>query len=127
MADFNWVPARAKCSLELLFQRLKTAATRNVDQMNATLAREQRLAKCEIADFGDRFLVSYSGNFAPRTVEFKMDKGRIQILGGDELSPKFSATPTLNAEGDCKLLVEGSELDLWQVRRKALDNLFFGS
>jgi hypothetical protein len=41
-------------------------------------------------------------------------------------SPLFSAVPRLNEEADCLLEVEGQTLRLWQVSRKALEDLFFG-
>ena len=38
----------------------------------------------------------------------------------------FCAAPGLNQEGECLLEIDGQPLKLWQVSRKALENLFFG-
>lgn len=39
---------------------------------------------------------------------------------------KLRATITLNNEGRCMLKVDGEELEPWNVRRMALEDLFFG-
>jgi hypothetical protein len=43
-----------------------------------------------------------------------------------ERTTLFSAVPYLTEEGECLLEVDGSFLKLWQVSRKALDDLVFG-
>lgn len=39
----------------------------------------------------------------------------------------FEATITLNDEGECRLKINGLERETWQVRRTALERLFFGT
>jgi hypothetical protein len=39
--------------------------------------------------------------------------------------PLFTARPYLGEDGECMLEVDGQPLKWWQVRRKALENLFF--
>ncbi len=56
-------------------------------------------------------------------VEFNCEANRIVVRNQDR---EFSVTLTLNNEGRCKLRVDGAEeLEQWQVRRIALEKLFF--
>jgi hypothetical protein len=45
-------------------------------------------------------------------------------VSGDGIKA-FEATPTVNDEGKCRLKVNGIEREFWQVRRMALEKLFF--
>jgi hypothetical protein len=44
----------------------------------------------------------------------------------DEDKEKCIATLTLNNEGECRLLVNGQELEEWQFRKMMWEELFFG-
>ena len=57
-------------------------------------------------------------------VEFVLSDKRIEILEDGKV--KTSASIALNNEGRCMLVAAGSELESWQLRKMALDNLFFG-
>jgi len=37
----------------------------------------------------------------------------------------LEATLTLNDSGECRVKIGGQEYELWQMRKKALENLFF--
>jgi hypothetical protein len=37
----------------------------------------------------------------------------------------FKAFPTVCNDGECRLKVDGQERELWQVRKQALEGLFF--
>jgi hypothetical protein len=39
---------------------------------------------------------------------------------------QFTGALTLNNNGECRLRVKDEELEQWQVRRMALEELFFG-
>jgi hypothetical protein len=47
------------------------------------------------------------------------------ILVDPDNAPAITATPRLNPEGNCLLVVDGRELELWQFRRLALETVFF--
>ncbi len=59
-------------------------------------------------------------------VRFFLEADHIEIQN-DLTHEKCNLTITLNEEGRCKLVSNGAELEHWQVRRNALDRLFFGS
>jgi hypothetical protein len=67
-----------------------------------------------------------TGQPIPR-IDFVLEADAIVVEEhlGEQCAVKFRATPGLNNPGDCTLTVNGSELELWQVRRLALQDLFF--
>jgi len=50
----------------------------------------------------------------------------IQVKNGDR-EVLFEAGITLNDAGECKLRVDTEEVESWQFRRRALEELFFGT
>jgi hypothetical protein len=118
--DFDWVKARAQCSLGVIFRKLKAAAARDVDSINAIFAETKTASVVELSELSDRFLVIKQG----RSAEFKLTASSISI-NVDEGRRELAAVPALNPEGDCRLLVNGNELELWQVCRLALEEIFF--
>jgi hypothetical protein len=61
------------------------------------------------------------------SVDFRLGDGTITVhrvgTKGEELL--FTADVTLDNEGQCKLRVGDDNLEQWQVRRMALERLFF--
>jgi hypothetical protein len=59
-------------------------------------------------------------------VRFKLQPadGRIRVEG-DGVHVVFFAGLTLNDDGECRLVVDEQQLDLWQVLRRALEPLLF--
>jgi hypothetical protein len=123
---FNWVRARANCSLLHVFNELRLGAEEDVREMN-TLAKLPQYSQSSLAvranTAGDYFVVFRAENANTR-VEFNCETTRITVQRGDGQSV---ITLTLNNEGRCKLRVNGGEdLEEWQVRRTMLEDLFFG-
>lgn len=61
----------------------------------------------------------------PQFLEFILGDGEIRVESGGII--ELRATPGLTDAGECLHQVDGQNLDLWQVRRKALENVFFAS
>jgi hypothetical protein len=103
-------------------ERLRAGAERNVRMRNA------------LADGIVKFIGTGSGEFSVArvmtndqvvaVVRFRREGSRI-VAEGDKVDVRFEGTLTLNDDGDCRLLVNGQELDEWQVLRRALEQLFF--
>lgn len=53
-----------------------------------------------------------------------LSKDRIEV-SSLRVNGSFVATLTLNDAGECRLSVEGEQLDRWQFLRRALEPLFF--
>jgi len=127
MAEFNWVKALAECSLPNCFERLHSGV-----QSDAVARKSQTLddrITFEVSRPGpDRIMVTRGGTGAPiPRVDFVLEHNVIVVEArlGEQFSEKFRATPGLNSPGECTLMVNGTELELWQVRRLALQDLFF--
>lgn len=135
MAEFDWVKARAECTAEQIFEKLKLQVKEDVDIRN-TLRREDSPYKFTVEDRGRRFMVKLQGNDLPnvaaRGVTFRLGDESIDVA--DYLDGVlFTATLTLNDEGECllSLLYPGTPtnretVNLWQFRRRALEATFFG-
>ena len=80
MADFDWVKARAACSLEVLFQQLRVAVKRDVDSMNAVLAQAGRPVQCQFGDFSNRFLVMRAGRIRSEIDSTAATDAEVQAL-----------------------------------------------
>ena len=74
---------------------------------------------------GERnFFVHRSGENVVESLEFIYTESGINVRN-EKHEVKLSANLTLNDQGECKLLMDGKELDEWQFRRRALEELFF--
>ena len=122
--SLDWVKARAACSIAVVFKELELGAREDVDSFHEAAPNDRTLAVVT-SEKGNRFSVTRSGD-TQLSVDFALTGGRITAT--DARRPKWSvnATLTLNDAGECRLLVDGKELEQWQFRRKALESLFFG-
>ncbi len=120
----GWVKARANCHPEHIFKQIEIGAQDDIDVINS----ERNL------DDATRFTLqrNSSGNFftvyrtvdrVMREVKFYLTRDGVRILKDD--GEEIKATLTLNNYGRCTLKVNGEELEQWQVRRLALEGLFF--
>jgi hypothetical protein len=126
--DFNWVAARSACSLGAVFELLKQQVQQDTE------ARQRILTATIHRHYGFRFLSASSRSFSVLTegnhihciVDFKLGDNAIQVGGsGFEGVPNFEATLTLDDEGECRAKIGEREFQLWQVRKMALETLFF--
>lgn len=125
--EFDWVRARANCSLLRVFNELRLGAEEDVKTVNST-PRPTVYPHSSFAvrsnTMGDYFVVFQAENSNAR-IEFNCEVDHITVRNKDK---EFSISLTLDHEGRCKLRVDdGEELEQWQVRRMMLENLFFKS
>lgn len=119
---FDWVGARAACTVVEVFEQLRLGVESDVDAAN--IARK--------LEASSRFLFkpNESGNvFAAAAywgrVQFIRHTDHIEIQ--DEVGAhNLVVTLTLSNTGRCKLKIGQEELEQWQVRRMALEGLLFG-
>src|ERR1017187_7116640 len=119
--NFDWVTARSECSLTKVFGRLSLGIQSDVEIRKELPSDDWKF------DFFPQqpraFMVTRQNSRGDhRQVDFLIKDGTIAILG---TGVSFAARPGLNTSGRCTLMVNGQELELWQVRRMALDGLFF--
>src|ERR1700683_2750192 len=121
----NWVKARAECSFEKIFKQLQLGAKSDVDAANELRQGAAMVIRFELTEYGDsRFAVMRSEQQGAAVVEFSFRQSHIEIKTPD--GGEMKAPPPLNADGEGRLVVQGHELELWKVRRSALEGLFFG-
>jgi len=124
MSEFDWVNACANCSIGLLFEQLNAQVEKDIDA-------RQALSKGPPYSYGFRFrlenntiIALIEGHRLHESVTFRLSGNAIEVMGRDS-QLLFSGTAVLNNDGECRLRVNGEELELWQFRKKALEDLFF--
>ena len=127
--EFEWVSAKAKCTAAVMFERLRAGVKQDVDRRNA-LAGLADGCRFEFSEEGDAFDVSrLEGSRVTRAtvaalVRFERAGPRIHIRGED-VDVDFSAILTLDPAGHCRFVVGEALYADWEVRRMALELLFF--
>jgi hypothetical protein len=125
--NFDWVTAQAGCSADLMFQKLEEGARADVERRNgATFGRKDDWRFEFHPDEGDGFeVVRMAGSSrAGATVTFFREGTRIEITG-DGIDVQITAIVGINPHGDCRYYVGEIEYLGWEVRKQALDLLFF--
>jgi hypothetical protein len=123
--DFDWVTARGECSVKSMFVSLLVGVRADVTARN-------KLAKPKTVRFEGQetmrtFIVARYDDLQDgiATATFGYDGDKLTVLLNGTL--KAEATLTLNKKRECRLLVNGEELEQWQFRKMALESIFFGS
>jgi hypothetical protein len=133
--DFDWVAAQAKCSTPSMFEQLRTRVRADVQHRNGVLNRDDQW-RFEFHDEGDEFevtrLISSGIGAQPSgrppqvtaSVKFVREGRRIHVQGED-VDVEFVAIVTLDATGQCRFAVGEAYYADWEIRRMALEQLFF--
>ena len=132
--NFNWVEARAECSVMKVFKRLAFGIKADLDTINRIQGEAARDShnppdrNLEVNASDARIEITRTiKSQTMNSVEFVREKSSIRVTSDFSGGPKFLASPSLSTDGHCVAIVDGCELELWNVRRKALDELFFGA
>jgi hypothetical protein len=126
--ELNWVKARAACSLRKVFAELYRDVEEDVKLANAELHTSNTKRPFEITKTGagDAFLVHREEAIRP-TVRFELSEDAITVIS-DLTNETAVYDVGLNDEGRCMLRSKQfEEFERWQVRRRALEALFFRS
>lgn len=125
--ELNWVEKRVACSIGQVFKELRMGIANDLATLNTVLklARENQFAARGSED-GAAIAVEQLGTLPRPCVWIKFMEDALEVR--DEAKGKvWSAKAKLNPEGRCVLALEdGTELEQWQFRKKALEGLFFG-
>lgn len=125
--DFDWVGAQAKCNAALMFERLEHRVEEDVRRRNSLFERQDGW-KFEFyaEDDTDVFEVSRlvgNGKVAA-VVQFERVGRRIHIQG-DDIDVDITAIVTVDTSGMCRFVVGEAMYSDWELRRMALELLFF--
>ncbi len=117
--NVDWVTVRAGCSAVRVFEQLREQVRQDVEKRKEVgelpfLSFDKGAAEC----------FSVTGGTVQRrdSVTFVLSGGHIVVTAPDQ---HIEASLTINNEGQCRLKIKGAELALWQVRKMALEKLFF--
>lgn len=124
--ELDWVKERAECSLLGIFQSLQAGVEADVREMKELFKARAGLRFEFHAHNNHQFSVTRMDDPnlpIGESVSFVMGAHDITVHSRDHAGSKklFSATVTLDDDGNCKLLIDGASLEQWQVRRRALE------
>ena len=129
LKDFSWVRARAECSVATVYERLRLQVREDVEQRKElrTSSERERFNFSMISN-GNAFTVRRVEHSSDRSLTFTATEKGIQIADGKD-NIVLEGTLTLGDDGQCRLRasVGGNmrDLDFWQFRRAALEDLLF--
>ncbi len=129
-ANLNWVEARGACKLSTVFEQLRADVMSDIEQRH-------NLRKATVPEvngaFGYRFeivrssnsftVLLHAGGIHKKSVTFILADAHIEVQ--NENSKLFDATIGLNDRGECTFRVKEQECYSWQIRKMALEELFF--
>jgi hypothetical protein len=127
--DFNWVTAQAHCNATAVFERLRAGVRDDIQRRNGLLGRDDGW-KFELHEEDGGFEASrvdesgFGGSRVAALVAFERAGRRINVRG-DGVDVDFTAVVTLDGTGSCRLVVGEAMYSEWEVRRMALEQLFF--
>ena len=120
-SNFDWVKARAECSVNVVFKSICVGIENDVAARNALPGvGSPFVAKYE----GDELIVFKNIQRSP-FFTFRQTENGIEVINGHTKAVRLSASLTLNDDGECRLKIGDKECEFWQFRRRALEELFF--
>jgi hypothetical protein len=131
--DFDWVVAQSKCSAASMFARLQTGVKEDVRRRNSLgrLGRDDGWT-FEFHVDGEEFEVSrVEASGVTESIDSTLALVRFECAGrrihvhGDGVDVEFTAVVSLDVAGVCRLVVGEAMYSEWEIRRMALEQLFF--
>ncbi len=126
--ELNWVEKRFSCTVGKVFNQLCDGIEKDVETFNLVRQLPEHLQfSSDMHSSGSTIYVAQPNQIPRARVSIGITEGRIGVHE-EWNGKKWEATIGLNNEGRCilKLLPDGTELEQWQFRKKALEGLFFG-
>jgi hypothetical protein len=125
-AELDWVSERIKCEVKIVFENLRQAVEKDVEQYKSQPNPQHHV---EFENDGTwSFSAVRSLHFLKKAVVFHPAKDHIEITFSPDPKPMLKAFPVLTKEGHCKFSIEGEdgeEMFEWQFRRRFLEPILF--
>ena len=125
--DFNWVDAQANCNAASMFVRLQAGVVQDVRRRNGLLGRNDGLTFEVYEDTGEfevTRVVAPGSRGSDAAVKFQHAGRRIHVHSED-VDVDFTAVVALDTTGVCRFVVGEAIYSEWEIRRMALEHLFF--
>jgi hypothetical protein len=120
---FDWVTALSSCSLAKVFEQLKLELEEDVKIRNELRpAGASYIFRTTLRD--DVIVVFLEGSHVRGSVKFRINGKALDVRDGED-NIILQATLTLNDERQCRFRVNDREYESWQIRKRALQKLFF--
>jgi hypothetical protein len=119
----DWVTKRSSCSLSKIFKDLRLQVEEDVKTRNS-LRPDNSPYEFSVEDIGADFVASLITRDVQKSIIFNLAEHAI-LVRDDKGNQMFEVTLTFDDGGECKLFVNEEARDIWQVRRMALEDLFF--
>jgi hypothetical protein len=127
--NLDWVTTRNECSAAKVFETLKLEIEKDIEIRNDSLRPGQKERyRFDMAISADGFSVYVDGiTKGRRSIIFTISEDQITVRVKNQYdeSVLFNAEPTVCNDGKCRLKVDKQDYELWQVRKMALEGLFF--
>lgn len=124
MLDFDWVTVLDKCSPAGVFEKLRLQVEEDVKVRNELMSPHGRMTNQFLTEQnGGTFTVLLNRSENCRRVIFELAKKGVTVRN-EKNKVIIDAAFTLNAKGECRPEIEGKECEFWQLRMKALKDLF---
>jgi hypothetical protein len=127
--DIDWVAAQSTCNAASMFARLQAGVKEDVQRRNGLSGRDDGWT-FELHEDGAEFevsrLVAWGGtdSTVAALVRFERAGRRIEVHG-DRVDVDFTAVVALDGAGVCRFVVGEAIYSEWEIRRMALEQLFF--
>jgi hypothetical protein len=122
---FDWVTARSACTLPKIFKDLRLGIEHDVATRNS-LRMKSAPYEFLVAESEGGFKVLLKSEMVSLAVTFTLAEHAILVRDNTGTS-MFDITVKFSDRGECKLLVNSEEKEMWQVQRMALEDLMFRS
>ena len=120
---FDWVTERSACSLPKVFKDLGAQLEEDVKTRNALRPNNSPYEFSVKEDVSDITVILQAGEVR-KSVIFTLTPHSI-LAKDDKGNQLFDVTLTFTDDGKCRLNVNDQPREPWQVRRMALEELFF--
>ena len=125
--DFDWVAAHATCNASAVFTRLRAGVADDVRRRNAQIGDDgyPQFAVDDV-EGEDQFDVTRTDgpDNVTAIVTFKREGRRI-LASGDGVEVDLTMVLTVDSLGACRCVIGEAMYAEWEVRRMALEQLFF--
>ena len=126
--DFDWVVAQSKCTPKLMFDRLRVRVNEDVQRRNGVSNQNDRWT-FEFEEDGDDFealrVTSGPGDAKVLALVRFERTGRRIVVHGEDVDVDFTAIVAIDAAGLCRFVVGEVMYSEWEIRKMALEALFF--
>jgi hypothetical protein len=125
--ELNWVETRAACTAPTVFNQLCDAIRTDVEAINSVRHLTQNdHFQADMHSSGTTIIVGQPNKVPRPRVFVGIVENRIEVHQEWD-GKRWKAFIGLNDQGRCILRLEdGTEIEQWQFRKKALEGMFFG-